>query len=673
MPENKSQTYFYYQVIPKTPVFKSFTYKSLLKLARGQRVKIPFGRRKINGFIWREEKAPAVEEQKIKEILEWDQNSAVLGEERLNWLNWLSSYYHYPLGPIIDLSFLQASFKKRKDNSSLKIESAVTVQEDKMLKLNTEQQNCVNEILQQSDFQVHLIHGITGSGKTEVYIRLIAHTLKRNKQALVLLPEIFLTPQIVKRLETVFVNQVALLHSQVSQSQKTKVWKGLLSGQKKLLIGTRSALFCPLPHLGLIIVDEEHDSSFKQEGKFRYHARDSAIVLAKTLNIPIVLGSATPDFSSYKNALDSSYKLYELKQRAFKQTLPKVTIVDLKNKAEKSPYFWLSDLLLEKITNVLDQGKQVALFVNRRGQATSLLCATCGQTQKCLNCDISLTLHRKDYLVCHYCSFLQKKPLRCSSCQSDHWIEKGFGTQKVEEEMKKLFPQFKTLRVDRDSIPSQEEMKNFIDQVESHQAQIIIGTQMLSKGLNFPSIYLVGLILADMDFHFPDFRAEERSFQTLLQMAGRAGRTGFGEVILQTFNPQHSSILFAKRHDYKGFFLNGIKSREVWSYPPFSRLCLLRIDSLKEKEGLDFARQIADQAKQLALPFQKRSSLKYGIQILGPSPAPLGKIKNRYRWQVLVKGENHVLLDQFLKKLFLDIPKKSFIQLKIDRDPSSMF
>ena len=254
--------------------------------------------------------------------------------------------------------------------------------------------------------------------------------------------------------------------------------------------------------------------------------------------------------------------------------------------------------------------------------------------------------------------------MRCPSCQSDHWLEKGFGTQKVEEGLNQLFPQFKILRVDRDSISTPEEMKSFIKQVERQQAQIIVGTQMLSKGLNFPSIYLVGLILADMDFHFPDFRAEERSFQTLLQMAGRAGRTDFGEVVLQTFNPQHSSLLFAKKHDYKGFFLNRIKSRETWAYPPFSRLCLLRIDSLKEKEGMDFAKQIAKQAKELTLSFQKNSSAKYGAQILGPSPAPLVKIKNRYRFQILIKGENYKLLDQFLKRFFLELQKNLLFRSK---------
>ena len=671
MSEDKSQNYFYYQVQPKAPVFKSFTYKSELKLNIGQRIKIPFGKRKINGFILKKDISSKIEEKKIKKIVEIDENSIPLSPKRLSWMKWLSDYYNYPLGSILDLSFLKENFKKK----SIPLKSSLTSSfpEKALLKLNKEQEDCINKILKQTRFQTHLIHGITGSGKTEVYIHLIAHILKQKKQALVLLPEIFLTPQIVKRLEKSFLNQIALLHSQISFSQKKQAWKSLLSGQKNLLVGTRSALFCPLPRLGLIIIDEEHDSSFKQEDKFRYHARDSAIVLAKELDIPIVLGSATPDFSSYKKALDSSYKLYELKKRAFKQSLPQVTVVDLKTKAKKSPYFWLSDLLLEKMTSALNKGKQVALFVNRRGQATALQCASCGHIQKCLNCDISLTLHQNEYLICHYCSFLEKKPLRCPSCNSDYWIERGFGTQKIEEGLKQIFPQYKILRVDRDSISSEEEMKNFIKQVEDQNVQIIIGTQMLSKGLNFPNIYLVGLILADMDFHLPDFRAEERSFQTLLQMAGRAGRTDFGEVILQTFNPEHSSIIFAKKHDYKNFFLTGINSREAWAYPPFSRLCLLRIDSLKEQEGKNFAKQTAELAKKLAIPFQKNKSIKYGIQVLGPSPAPLMKIKNRYRFQILIKGENYLILDQFLNKLFPKIPKKSFIQVKTDRDPFSMF
>ena len=662
-------SYFYFKVTPKVPVFKSFTYKSVLELQPGQRVKVPFGPRKINAVILEQEQIkPSV--PNIKEILELDHNSTPLSEERLNWLKWMSSYYRYPLGPIVDLSFLPGTFKKRKKSPFQERKKTSLFQEKSFLKLNQEQQNCVDKILKQKGFGVHLIHGVTGSGKTEVYTNLMAQTLEQDKQALVLLPEIFLTPQIVSRFSKPFPKQIALLHSQITIAQKKREWTALISGEKNLLVGTRSALFCPLPRLGLIIIDEEHDSSFKQEDKFRYQARDSAIVLAKKLNIPIVLGSATPDFSSYKKALDSSYKLYELKHRALKQTLPQVTVVDLKQESKTSPHFWLSDLLLEKMESTLKRGKQVALFLNRRGQATSLLCAACGHTQKCLNCDISLTFHKQSYLICHYCSFLEQKPERCPSCQSDHWIERGIGTQKVEEEIQKLFPLYKTLRVDRDSILSSEEMLGFIEKVEKKEVQILIGTQMLSKGLNFPSIYLVGFILADMDFHFPDFRAGERSFQTLLQMAGRAGRSSFGEVVLQTFNPQHSSILFAGKHDYKGFFLNEIKSRQSWFYPPFSRLCLLKVDSSKEQEGKVFTKELANLTKNLAAPFQKSGDRK--LQILGPSPAPLMRIKNRYRFQILIKAENPSLLDDFLKKLFLKIPKKSFVQVKVDRDPYSM-
>jgi len=513
-----------------------------------------------------------------------------------------------------------------------------------------------------------LIQGVTGSGKTEVYIRLIAQALKKGGQVLTLLPEIFLTPQIVKRLSYVFPNQIALWHSQITKAQKKRSAQALLEGTKNLLAGTRSALFCPLPRLALIIIDEEHDSSFKQEENFRYQARDSALVLAQKKKIPIVLGSATPDFSSYKKALDSSYKLHELKTRALKQKPPQVTVVDLKQERKNSPHFWMSDLLLERMDKTLKEGKQVALFLNRRGEAKAILCASCGHILKCSNCDISLTLHQKQHLICHYCSYLESMPHRCPKCQSDHWLERGLGTQKVEEEIKKIFPQYKILRADRDSISSQEDLLNFIEKVEKEEVQILIGTQMLAKGLNFPSLRLVVLLLADMDFNFPDFRAEERGFQTLLQMAGRAGRIAPGEVILQSFYPEHPNFQFLKNHDYKSFFLKSIKSRETWSYPPFAKLCLLKIDSLKEKEGLAFATELAKKIRKLSQELNHNQK----IHILGPSTAPLIKIKNRYRFQILIKTQSHPLMSRILEKMREKRIKKSYIQLKIDRDPYSM-
>ncbi len=654
--------FFYFKIATKAPLFKNLTYKFTKDLDIGQRVKVPLGQRVVNALVVEKLPSPPSSKRLIKEVLEVDEGSPPLGWHRVQWLKWMSNYYHYSLGMVADMCFLPQ--KKFKKTVPLQKADAILLNKRKaFINLNPEQSLCLAQIEKSTGFKVHLIHGVTGSGKTEIYKELIYSTLNRGQQALVLLPEIFLTPQILQRLSESFSGQIALLHSQITTRQKKSAWQSLLSAKKNLLVGTRSALFCPLPHLGLIIIDEEHDSSFKQEEKFRYHARDSASVLAKELGIPLVLGSATPDFSSYQKALSKKYQLHELKKRALTQNLPSVTVVDLKQRSTGNRPFWLSDTLFEKMNQTLQRGQQVALFLNRRGQARALICPQCGHTQKCLNCDISLTLHQEIYLLCHYCSYMEQKASHCPSCKGSRWLERGIGTQKAQKELERLFPQFKTFRVDRDNIQSKEDMENFIKIMEKEEAQIILGTQMLSKGLNFPSIYLVGLILADMDFHFPDFRAEERTFQTLLQMAGRAGRMAKGEVVLQTFNPKHASIFFAKNHDYKGFFYEGIQSRKKWLYPPFARLCLLKMDSLKENAGRELSEDIANKAKKLA---------GRGIVVLGPSPAPLSKIKNRYRFQILIKGLSHKLLSDFLKTLWPQIKKKSFVQFKVDRDPLSM-
>ena len=678
-PVLKEDPLFYYQVAPsgKAPLFKNFVYKSQMNLTLGQRVKVPFGSRQIIGFIVEKLETPSTLDiplNKIKSLLMVDEKHKPISKDRLDWFQWMSQYYNYPLGSLLSLSFLSSSFKKTKQKElaqplSLKKKQPISLYKDNLKKLNKEQEQCVKAIPVDNSFQVHLIHGITGSGKTEVYIRLIAQALQKGHQVLVLLPEIFLTPQIVKRLSQVFPDQIALWHSQITKAQKKKEAQALLEGTKNLLVGTRSALFCPLPQLSLIIIDEEHDNSFKQEDTLRYQARDSALVLAKKTQTPIVLGSATPDFSSYQRALDGSYQLHELKNRALKQNPPEVKVIDLKTERKKSPHFWLSDFLLERMEDTLKKEKQVALFLNRRGQANFLLCLFCKHILKCPNCDISLTLHHNNYLVCHYCSHLESKPHRCKECHSDNWLEKGLGTQKVEEEIKKIFPQYNILRADRDSIRSQKDLVDFIEKVEKKETQILIGTQMLAKGLNFPNLQLVGLLLADNDFNLPDFRAEERAFQTLLQMAGRAGRADLGEVILQSFSPEDPNFQFLKSHDYKSFFFKAIKSRKTWSYPPFSKLCLLKIDTLKEKEGYLFTKELAKTTKKLSLSFNKNSG---PIQVLGPSQAPLMKIKNRYRFQILIKTQTHSTMSQLLQKLQEQTPKKTFIQLKIDRDPYSM-
>ena len=657
----KNSTYCY-EVALKSPLFKTLSYQSSTPLSLGQKVEVPLGKRQVSALVFQED-LEAHKYKNLKAILKVEEDYPPLCQGRLNWLKWLSRYYFYPLGLVADLSFPPLAFKKKK-TTELEEEKATPLK-TKQLELNEEQEKCVRSILSNSQFKTHLLYGVTGSGKTEVYKKLTEDVLKKGRQVLLLLPEIFLTPQIVQRFSETFPDQVGVLHSQITPRKKTDVWQQFLNQKKSILIGTRSALFCPLPKLGLIIVDEEHDGSFKQEEKFRYNARDSAIVLAKELDLPIVLGSATPSLSSWHQADKGVYQLHKLTKRAFQQALPSVSIVDLKENQFKEGPFWLSEKLFVQIQETLSRDKQVALFLNRRGVAHSLLCKQCGYCLSCPNCDLTLTLHQSQHLLCHYCSYVEKKPDRCPNCQSkDQWLEKGLGTEGVEQVIKNLFPAVRVIRADRDAIDSRQEMENFMKVVEKKEAQIIIGTQMLSKGLDFPSIELVGLLLADMGFHFPDFRATERTFQILLQMAGRAGRKEGGEVLLQTFNPGHLSLNFMKNHDYEAFAKEELKIRKKLFYPPFSRLCLIEVDSLKEEEGKQFIKELA----QLA---EKKKPAENFI-LLGPSPAPIFKIKNRYRFQILIKSLHSGVLQNFLEDFLKSFKEKAFVRVKLDRDPGSM-
>ena len=679
-------------------------------------MKVPLGGKRTSSGVVLGRDSKGAERDNIKSVLqvmEWPP----LSEARLKWLEWLSRYYHYPLGLVADLSFPPRMLKKspapdesesfnpapegrktcstkkspetgqvafsggafplvkERESSSLPPSGQKKADKDSVFQkgesgafsakgfsLTEEQEQCVKNVLGKQGFQPHLLYGVTGSGKTEVYKALSEKLLSRGKQILILLPEIFLTPQIVERFSKRFPGQVAVWHSDLKARQKTTAWFDLSIGRKNILIGTRSALFCPLPRLGLIVVDEEHSPSFKQETRFQYHARDSALMLARFFNIPIVLGSATPSLDSWFQAQKGVYQVHQLKQRAFKQPLPEVQIVDLRKAPRKDKIFWLSETLYLKIRETLDRGKQAALFLNRRGRAGALLCAQCGYVKYCKNCDIALSLHGSDYLLCHYCDFMEKKPSSCPECEKTQWVERGVGTEKVEEVIKTLFPKARVFRADRDAIDSHSEMSAFVQTVEKGEADILIGTQMLAKGLDFPSIHLVGLLMADMGFHFPDFRASEHAFQTLLQMAGRAGRSHQGEVILQTFNPDHLSVSAVKDHDYKAFSEEEMRNRKKLFYPPFSRLCLFQIDSLKEKEGREFAFELARAARKKALQ---------GVKILGPSPAPLFKIQKYYRYQILVKAASHGVLQGFLDDFPVDRTNR-FLRVKRDRDPACL-
>lgn len=667
---------YYYQAAVKAPISKLLSYQSDQKIDKGQKVLVPLGKKQVSAVIFGED--PHGDKQAyLKDILQLDTSIPPLSSFRLDWISWLSRYYHYPIGLVADLNFPPLAFKEKKESKSKtsledskaekdsKTQATLEAPKEKETSviLNPEQQKCFESVLKDSGFQAHLLYGVTGSGKTEVYKKWAAEILKNKKQVLILVPEIFLTPQLVDRFSQAFPNDIATLHSQLSPRQRTQTWEQVIKKQKSILIGTRSALFCPMPDLAMIIIDEEHDNSFKQEDKFRYQARDSAVVLAQKLDIPIVLGSASPSLTSWHQAQKKIYKLHYLKERAFQQDLPKVQIVDLKKSLSKTKPYWLTDQLFSKMQESLSQGNQVALFLNRRGLAHFLICFDCGHVLNCPNCDISLTLHKHSRLLCHYCAYTEAKPDHCSECNSDHWLEKGLGTASVEKTLQSYFPQYKIIRADRDSISSHKDMKAFVSVIQKKEAQIIIGTQMISKGLDFPSIDLVGLLMADTGFHLPDFKASERAFQTLLQMSGRSGRRGKGQVLLQTFNPEQSAFNFLLSHNYEAFVEEELKMREKLFYPPFSKLCLLEIDSLKESQGSAFALELAQIMRKKANP---------ALVILGPSPAPLFKLKNRYRFHVLIKSPNHQGLYDFLLAFIKPLRTPSFIRLKVDRDPSSM-
>ncbi len=664
----------YFKVALQRALFEPLTYSSNKAIPLGQRVQAPLGSNNISargvvlGHDPQGHKVP-----NLKAIQKIESGFPPLGPQRAEWIQWLGHYYHYPVGLVAAMCFPPLPFKKAKSpQNGASAGQALSKEEDfqggagpaaPAAALTPDQSRSAEAVLKSSGFQVFLLCGVTGSGKTEVYKKIAGEVLRRGDQALLLLPEIFLTPQMLRRFSESFPGQTAVMHSGLTPRQKTSAWQQMIQRKKSLLIGTRSALFCPMPRLQLIVVDEEHEGSFKQEDKLVYHARDSAIMLARLLDIPIILGSGTPSLTSLYQAKLGKYKLLRLTKRALNQPMPKTSLADLKIPPSEGQPFWMSDKLRAQINDVLSRGRQAALFLNRRGRASAIICSACGHIQKCANCDISLTLHGESHLLCHYCSYLEKKPEICPSCRRSRLLEKGLGTEGVERGLKNLFPKAQIIRADRDAIDSKEEMEEFIKIVESGRPGIIIGTQMIAKGLDFPSIDLVGLLLADLSFHFPDFRASERAMQILLQMTGRAGRKSAGSALIQTFNPDHQSLAFAARQDYLGFAEEELKSREKFFYPPFSRLCLFRVESSKEAAAREDAGRLGQTARRLA---------GRGLTVLGPSPAPVFKIKNRFRIHILIKAAGHARLQSFLDVFLKSFKARRFVQVKMNRDPVSM-
>ena len=531
---------------------------------------------------------------------------------------------------------------------------------DEYKKLTEEQQNVISKINLNS-FKPYLLHGVTGSGKTEVYMQLIKKVINNKKQALVLVPEISLTPQLVDTFKKRFGNDIAILHSHLSNGEKYDEWRKIVRNEVDIVIGARSAVFAPLTNIGIIIIDEEHSNTYKQENNPRYNAIDVGLYRSKFYNCPIVLGSATPSIESYTRAKTNIYELLEMKNRVNKN-LPKVTLVDMKEEIRNKNTIF-SQLLKDKINEKLNNNEQVIILLNRRGYTTITTCNNCGFTHRCPNCDIPLTYHLKSKkMVCHYCNYETNKLFKCPNCGSTDIKERGMGTEKLEEEVIKEFDNAKVVRMDVDTTRTKQAHKKIITGFENEKYNVLIGTQMIAKGLDFPKVTLVGVINGDASLNIPDFRSGERTFQLLNQVAGRAGRSDLqGEVIIQGFNIDHYSLICAKNHDYLSFYNEEMKIRKILKYPPFYNLCLIKIQGLNDKKCEEESNKIIAYLK---------NNLKEEI-ILGPTPAMIPKVNNIYHYQIIIKYKDTKKIYQYLK-FINDKYINSKITVGIDFNPNKI-
>jgi primosomal protein N' (replication factor Y) len=541
------------------------------------------------------------------------------------------------------------------------------------LTLNDEQTLALKEITQALDSPENarpvLLHGVTGSGKTEIYLQAIRTALGRGRTAIVLVPEISLTPQTVERFKGRFAeapDSVAVLHSHLSEGERHDEWHKIHSGQARIVIGARSAVFAPLKNLGLIVVDEEHETTYKQEEAPRYHARDVAVVRAKIEKCVVVLGSATPSLESYHNATSGKYRLVTLTQRVDEKQMPLMRIVDLRQERRKekaAPI--LSGRLSQAIADRLEKREQTILFLNRRGFSTSLLCSNCGEARNCPNCSVALTFHRHPAaagrLSCHLCGHTAAVPKKCPACGKDALIYAGFGTEKVESTVAHIFPKATVRRMDADSMTRKEAYRETLRNFRTGKIDILVGTQMIAKGLHFPNVTLVGIINADLALHLPDFRAGERTFQLLTQVAGRAGRgETSGEVFVQTYTPFSPSIQFARHHDFAGYFQQELEFRERCDFPPFKHAILITVRSAHEGRAKLSAETLKRRLKE-ALPEEF---------ILGDAtPAPLEKLQGQFRFHTLIRGEAIMRLSRLVRETLDKLPFPEDVTVTVDVDP----
>ncbi len=549
------------------------------------------------------------------------------------------------------------------------------VQPDHPPELTTEQQDVVSavELAMGKGYKPFLLKGVTASGKTEVYLQLAERMIQKGRSVLVLVPEIALISQIERCFRARFGECVAVLHSGLSAGERFDQWERILRHLTPIVIGTRSAIFAPVERLGLIVVDEEHDTSYKQDSGLHYHARDIALVRAKMDGAVALLGSATPSIQSYHHVLTRKFHGLILSQRIEDRPLPETLVVDLRQlRDQRGIWKLITPQLHEAMKQTLARGEQVLLFLNRRGFASFPVCASCGEVIRCKNCSISLTLHQKDQAYrCHYCGFSRTSATCCAACGSSRIKLLGMGTEKIEAAVKSLFPEAAVARMDRDTVAPKGALLKMLKDLRNRTTDILIGTQMVAKGHDFPYITLVGIICADISFNFPDFRSSERMFQLLLQVSGRAGRgESPGQVILQTYNPEHFIIAAATRQDYAAFYEKEIHFREKLKYPPFSRLIQIKLSGKDEEKTRCHALKLGELCRSL-----KKIHAWHPVEILGPIESYLPRIARYYRWQILLKSTRTAPLRRMARELITTHRKEihhSQVTVAFDVDPVFM-
>ncbi|WP_277673385.1 primosomal protein N' [Piscibacillus halophilus] len=538
----------------------------------------------------------------------------------------------------------------------------------KPLELTTFQRKAIEPIwesINESFYRTFLLHGVTGSGKTEIYLQSIQRVLDLGKEAIVLVPEIALTPQMVSRFKARFGSDVAVLHSGLSQGEKYDEWRKIHRKEVRVVVGARSAIFAPFENIGIIIIDEEHEQTYKQEDYPKYHAREVAKQRAQYHSCPVVLGSATPTLESYARALKGVYHLLELTERVNEQAMPEVEIVDMRQELMQGNRAMFSNTLTDKINERLERQEQVVLMLNRRGYSTFVMCRECGETVKCDHCDISMTYHRHQHkLKCHYCNDERPMPNICPNCESDAIRFFGTGTQKVEEALNIHFPEARVIRMDVDTTSRKGAHERLLQKFGNHEADILLGTQMIAKGLDFKNVTLVGVIAADSMLHLPDFRASEKTFQLLTQVSGRAGRHELpGEVVIQTYSPEHYSVEYASQYDYESFFNKEMQVRKQFQYPPYFYLALINISHDNHVEAVQVANEVANIISK---------NTTGNCQLMGPSPSPMLRIKDRYRYQCMLKYKRRENVEEALQEVLKHFQKQinqQQLQLTIDFEP----